>query len=91
MAHMNEKTSPFGIRLTPNERRALDLLATRWSYNPSETLRECLRRELAISGFPDLGMLPITQTDLAPLDPADTNFRQNKGRRKKEGLLDERR
>ena len=67
---MNNKTIPFGIRLTPNEHLALNLLATRWGVKSSEALRKCLRNEATLAGLPSIGLLEA-------LSPESEHEKQN--------------
>jgi len=60
------KNKLFHLRLSQNERRALDMLATTWALNSSETLRQCLRREAARAGLPDIGFLVSAPVDQEP-------------------------
>lgn len=54
---MNEKTYFLGVRITDEERLALNLLASRWNVNQAEAARVCIRREAESAGLPDIGAL----------------------------------
>ena len=57
------KTSALTIRLDPELERQLDRVAERSGRSRSEIVREALRRQLAVSQFPDLRkrMMPFAE------------------------------